>query len=195
MGYPLNLLDKHTLLGARGHTIGGRTGALVSIGADGIIGSVRNASEKELLVTRIDMGFYTTTFASVLSGVSFAAYKVESFTASPTNGRTTAPVAVRKRSEEHEALSATDIEIVVANTAALTAGTPAAPTAADPWCFLICGAAVSGAAADYWGQSSWEPKHQALSLREDEGLMFLCQSAFPTSLQGRFVMSLEVHTL
>jgi hypothetical protein len=194
MGFPLNLLDKDTLLGAKGHLIGGRTGALASISADNIIASVRNASSIELVVTRLEMAFTTTTFSSVLSGVAFGAYKVESFTASPTNGRGTDPVPVRKRSEDHSVLPAADVEIELANTGALTAGTPAAPTAADPFAYLNCSACVSGAAAAYSGHVIWEPKGLALSLRRDEGLMVLCQGAFPTSLAGRFWIGLEVHT-
>lgn len=191
MGFPLNLLDKDTLLGARGHMIGGSSGLMTGLAASAIVASVRNASASELEVSQITMSFFTTTFATVLSGVSFAAYKVEGFTASPTSGRAVAPVPMRKRTEDHPVLAA--VEVVIANTAALVAGTPAAPAVDDPWHVLPCNAALVVNAIAYQGQTLWEPKHQALSLRADEGLMFLCQAAFPTSLVGRFTIGLEVH--
>lgn len=197
-----NLLENGRLVQAKGHLIGARSGLMTGLAADAIVAAIRNVGPEECVLAELAMGFIPTTASTgTLVGGGFAAYKVAGFTALPTGGRAVDPVPVRKRTRDATVLAAASaayveavVQVEIANTAALTPGTPAAPTVDDPFAALCLNVSVVAGTFTLQGQSRWEPRnHIPVTLAPDEGIMILNQAAFPTALAGRLYMLADVH--
>lgn len=204
-----SVIEVGRLIYAKGHLIGARSAALAIAGVDatGVLAAVRNIGPEELIVDSAEMGFLTTVAATAaFTGLGFAIHKVVGFTVLPaTGGRTVTPSPprpIRKRFGDcFELLPAVDpaalqnqgttfAEVQIAQTAVLTGGIFTAPEFNDPIGQLLLTCGQNGV---YAGQIKHEPKNLLpWTLRPNEGLIFVNQAAFPTSLVGRFSIGVDV---
>lgn len=102
--------------------IGGISGALTGVAANGPVFSFRNTGANLILMHRVQVGFVTTTAFTTAQGLSYGLYRALGFSASDSGGTALYTAGQNKyRLSMSNVVSAPDIRI--ASTAALTAGT------------------------------------------------------------------------
>lgn len=104
------------------HSIGGNSGALTGVAANGAVFSLRNTGANLLLIRRVMIGFVTTTAFTTAQGLAYSLIKATGFTASDTGGTALYTAGQNKhRTSMANITSAPDVRI--SSTAALAAGT------------------------------------------------------------------------
>jgi hypothetical protein len=110
------------------YTVGGASGALTGVAANGPVFSFRNTGSNLILVRRLSVGFVTTTAFTTAQGLAYQLLRANSFTASDSGGTALFTAGQNKhRNSFTNITSAPDIRI--SSTGALTAGTRTLETA------------------------------------------------------------------
>lgn len=186
-----NLLENGRLVYCKSHWIGARSGLMTTIAADASVYGLRNINNEELVVSKIMLEWLTTTPFTAAQGLAFAAYKATAFTAIQTGGIT--PNPVRKRVGDHTALAATEVEVVIANAAALT-GSAFTIDLDDPVAVLSTDVAVATTAGINWGEEIWTPGNNVpISLGANEGIVVVVQNTMGGGGVGRLYVGVDVH--
>lgn len=193
-----NLLEVGRLVYSKPYLISAQSDARAwsEVDTPGMIFNLRNISNEEIVISKLDAGFYTTTLSSA-QPVAVAAgwYKTVNHTVLAATGARAFPITFnRRRRADVEVFPAADAEAAIAGAAALTGATfQFNGQVNDPIHQLICDIPV-GAIVAVSGRSSWDFRDGIpLSLGPNEGLVFLNRVAFSAGLQGRFNIGVEFH--
>jgi hypothetical protein len=107
------------------NSIGGISGALTGVAANGPVFAFRNIGSNPLMVRRLQVGFYTTTAFTTAQALAYAAFVARSWSASDTGGTAIALTGSNGKHKIGLATMAVAPDVRIAAAAALTAGTRA----------------------------------------------------------------------
>ncbi len=110
-------------------SVGANSGALTGVAAAGPIFTLRNIGSNLLVVRRVTIGYVTTTAFTAAQGLAYQAFVARGFTASDSGG--TAIVITGNQNKMRTSLATpTNLDMRIASTGALTAGTRTLDTVA-----------------------------------------------------------------
>jgi hypothetical protein len=172
------------------HSLGVPTGLITGLGAGAPIFSFRNISANPVLIRRAGVGFITTTAFTAAQLMSFALSIARNFTVSDSGGTA---IAVTGSNLKHRSSLGvpTSLDVRVAATAALTAGTRTIDTNSLAWQAGWSGVVGQGIAPALNNLLSHDPGDYPVLLAQNEGLVILNQTAMGAAGVGIATVALE----
>jgi hypothetical protein len=184
-----HLLEDGRLVYAKGHTIGMRSGSMAGIASNGVVAGVRNLVDEPLVVAGIMLAAYSPAAFTAAQAIAFDVHRVDSFTSSLTGGLV--PVSQRKRTADHAVMANSEVELMVANAAAL--GNAPSVTANSPLFTFSCNVDAVGAAGLVSGDVMWYPPSKIpITLGRDQGLVVVNSNGFGAGGVVLLTLSLDV---
>jgi len=149
-------------------SVGGASGALTGVAANGPVFSFRNTGANPMLIRRVSLGFVVTTAFTAAQGLAYGLIRANSFSVSDSGGTALYTAGANKhRASFTNITSAPDIRI--SSTGALTAGTRTLETA--PLNVIGGSAQAVGASLSPQQLLEQDPGDYPLVLAQNEGFV------------------------
>lgn len=180
--YPVNV--------AGWFSVGAKSGLVTGVAANGVLFSLRNISGQLLMIRRIGLGFVTTTAFTAAQLLDWSLFIARNFTSSDSGGTA---IALTGNNAKHRTslASPTSIDMRIATTGALTAGTRTLDANAKSQLSMWSGAQGAGITPGQDNLFSHTPGDHPIILQQNEGLVIANNTLMGAAGVGNLYVNLE----